>query len=487
MGIRSGEQYKEQLQTGQSEVWLGGEQVQDVTTHPAIAPAIKSIAKLYDLQHDKSRDYMTFASPKTGEQVGTHFLLPTDIEGLVRRRKMHQTWAESSYGWMGRSTDFMSAMLCSWAVNADFFGDYSDNVRNYFDYVRDNDLFLTHVLINPQIDRSKQPHDQPDEFSYLGVVRETKEGLIVRGAKMLATAGPYADEMLVWPFGRHTDADAKYAISFAIPMNAPGLRQICRESFVRGSKFDHPLSNQFDEMDAILVFDDVLVPWDRVFINQDPERVNSIWKLNSNAFTGHQTSIRLQTKLEFLLGLTDIAMDAIQTSQFPNVQEMIGEISTYVELIRAAVIASEVTAEEQPSGVLMPNVKPLFAIRNSGNRWYPRVRELMELLFAGGLMYQPADVGVFESPIRADIEKYYRGADISAAEKIKIFKAGADATVSMFGARHELYERFYAGDPFFLRVMTQYKMYDKSYARNLAQDFLDGYSVESVLAERQQA
>ena len=162
----------------------------------------------------------------------------------------------------------MSAQLLGWYSNADFFGDYADNVRNYFDYIRKNDLYLTHVLINPQVDRSQPPSKQPDEFTYLGVVKETEDGIIVRGAKMMATAGPYADEVLVFPFANQqmTADDYKYSISFAIPMSAPGLRCIARESFVRDSKMDYPLASQFDELDGILVFDDVFVPWERVFI-----------------------------------------------------------------------------------------------------------------------------------------------------------------------------------------------------------------------------
>lgn len=484
MAVRTGKEYIERLKENQPEVWFGGERVDDVTTHPYTQPAVETVAKLYDLQHDpEKREFMQYVEPETGEACGTQFLLPKGKDDLLKRRKFHQEWAEATYGWFGRSTDFMSAMMAAWNINADFFGDYADNVRNYFRYIRDNDLYLTHVLINPQVDRSKPASQQPDEFTYLGVVRETDEGLIVRGAKMLATAGAYSDEMLVWPFGRHVEDDAKYAIAFAIPMATEGVRLISRKSFRTGNRFDNPLSNQYDEIDSIVVFDDVLVPWERVFINQDVDRVNNIWKVNSNSLTGHQSSIRLQVKLEFLFGLTELALQTIQATKFPNVADKMGEISTYIELIRAAIIASEETADVDKNGFFTPNLKPIFAVRNSGNRWYPKVRHLIELLLGGGLMYQPADITAFASPYADDIAKYYRGADVDAEYKIRIFKAAADAILSEFGTRHELYEQFYTGDRYFHRIMTQYNLYDKSRMVGLAERFINEYDAESVLKE----
>ena len=303
---------------------------------------------------------------------------------------------------------------------------------------------------------------------------------------MLATAGPYADELLVWPFSlrRYSEADKRYAIAFAIPTDTRGLRFIAREPYAGGNRFDHPLSSQFDEIDAVVVFDDVLVPWQRVFINQNPEQVNRIWEINSNAFTGHQTSIRLLSKLQFVAGLAKRATEMVNTDQFPQVRDMLGEITVYIELTRAAILASEATAQPNAEGIYIPNVTPLFAIRNSGNRWYPRVREILQLILAGGLMYQPADVSAFASPIAGDIQKYYRGAKTRPEERIQLYKIAADLAVSSFGGRHELYERFYAGDPMFLRISTQFLLYDWQEPLALIDHLLQSYSVESVLAQQ---
>jgi 4-hydroxyphenylacetate 3-monooxygenase len=173
----------------------------------------------------------------------------------------------------------------------------------------------------------------------------------------------------------------------------------------------------------------------------------------------------------------------VNTDKFTHVQDMIGEITTYIELTRGAIVASEADAKPNSEGVLFPEVRYLFAIRNSGNRWYPRVREILQLILAGGLLYQPASVEAFDSPVRKDIEKFYRGPQVSAEERVKIFKVAADLAVSSFGGRHELYERFYAGDPMFLRINTQYHLYNWEEPLRLVDEFLRSYSAREVLEE----
>ncbi|MDT7726565.1 MAG: 4-hydroxyphenylacetate 3-monooxygenase [Actinomycetota bacterium] len=460
MTARNGAAYLDRLRSHSPELWVGGEKITDVADHPATRGAAAEIARMYDLQFEN--EAMLYEPADGTGKSGVQFLEPRTLEDLERRRAMHKTWADSSLGMMGRSTDFVSAMLVAWNANADFFGDGADKVRAYYKYVRDNDLFLSHALADPPVDRSKPPSQQPDPYTYLGVERETADGLIVSGAKMLATAAPYSDEILVWPFSlrKYAAEEKPYAIAFAIPTDAPGVRLICREPFGGGNSFDHPLSSRFDEMDAVVVFDNVLVPWDRVFINQDFERVNNIWAINSNAFTGVQTSVRFLSKLQFVAGIAKRATETVKTDQFPQVRDALGEITTYIELTRAAISAAENAAVPNENGVLFPDVRPLYAVRNSANRWYPRVREILQQILAGGLLYQPADVSAFDSPIAADIAKFYRGPDTNSFDRIAIYKVAADLAVSAFGGRHELYERFYAGDPLFLRINTQFNQYD---------------------------
>lgn len=452
MGIRTGQQYIRGLKDSR-EVWIGGERAQDVATHPAFANGIKSIAKLYDMQHDPEyQDILTYISPITDERVGMSFLPPKSTEDLVRRRKAIRVWADATHGLMGRSPDFLNTTLMVFASNPDYFNRcdprFGRNVVNYYEYVKQHDLCLTHAIIDPQIDRSKQPSDQADPFTYLGLVRETEEGLVVRGAKMLATLAPYADEVVVYPFPNLRKGDEAYALSFALPLHSKGLKIICRESLsANKTPADHPLAYRFDEMDAVLVFDDVLVPWNRVFLKSDVELSNKMQlAIHLPTFTAHQTSIRALAKLDFALGVAFMIAETIDIKGFLHVQEKLGELITYRELVSASIRASEADAEVLHDGLVKPADNPLQAVRTFMPRIYPRVIEVIQLIGAGGLMMVPSTADV-NGPLRDDIQKYYRGAHSSADDRLKLFRLAWDLVGDGFGSRQVLYERYYAGDP----------------------------------------
>jgi len=476
MGARTGAEYLERLRAHGPEVWLGKEKVEDITSHPAIGPAAHTLASLYDLRFDpKHKDHMLFQAPDHDQPVGVDFLVPRSMEDLQRRQDMHQTWAEATFGLMGRSTDFMSAILTGFWIHADRFGESADRLRAYYKHVRDNDLYLTHTLVDPPVDRSKPPSEQPDPEINLGVVRETAEGIIVRGAKAVATAGPYADEILVFPAVDHrpgftTEADRRYAVIFAIPTDTPGLRMICREPYGGGNSYDHPLSSRLDEMDAVAVFDDVLVPWDRLFVNQDEK---AVWSLTSfdqvhpDEGVGWrplglfllQTSVRLVVKLQFALGLARKGMEMMKRDT-PFARDMMGEIAIYIDLVKACILASKATALPNDDGIYLPNPHYLNIVRVMGPWWYPRAKEVLQLTLSTGMVYQPASLDAFDSPIAPDIKKYFVGAEATAAERLKLFKAAADLALSSFGGRQEHYERFYGGDPFALRSQFWFNQFD---------------------------
>jgi 4-hydroxyphenylacetate 3-monooxygenase oxygenase component len=455
MAIRTGAEFIAGLRDTR-EVWLGKERVQDVTVHPLFRPAIESLARLYDMQHEAAyRDVLTYRSPTSGQPVGASFLIPRTRDDLVRRRHMIKTWADATYGMMGRSADFLNTMVMAWAAKSDYFAQQSpacaERVLRYYEYCRERDVFLTHALIDPQVDRSKNRAEQADPYQCLGIVDENKQGLIVRGAKMIATAAPFADEILVWPFPPTlTEAEARYALVFIIPVATPGLKIICRESFTKlGNPADYPLSGRFDEMDAVAVFDDVLVPWERVFLHGDVRLVAQLYVgTRIREMTAQQTNTRFLAKIEFVYGLLCRMAEAIGVHNAPAVQEMLGEAATFLEIIKSALLAAEVQAEVDPSnGVMYPALQPLQVGRTWAPRMYPRLMEMVRRLGAGGLMQLPASCDAFDSPIGPDLEKYYRGAQIAAREKVGLFKVAWDLVGSDFGSRHLLYELFYAGDP----------------------------------------
>ena len=455
MGIRTGAEFIAGLRDSR-EVWLGNERVADVTNHPAFRGAIGSLARLYDMQHEPAyHEALTYPSPTTGNPVGMSFLIPHTREELTRRRRMVKIWADATCGMMGRSADFLNTMVMAWAAKRDYFAQQSpecaERVGRYYEECREHDLFLTHALIDPQVDRSKNRAQQDDPYQCLRIVEETQQGLIVRGAKMVATAAPFADEILVWPFPPTlTEAEAPYAMVFIIPVAAPGLKIICRESFSRPDQFaDHPLSARFDEMDAVAVFEDVLVPWERVFLHRDTRLVAQMYAgTRIREMTAHQTNTRLLSKIEFVYGVLCLMAEAIGTQDIPAVQEMLGEAASYVEIIKSTLVTSEHEAQVDPSnGVMYPSLQPLQVGRTWGPRIYPRLMEIVRRLGAGGLMQLPASIAAFDSPIGPDLEKYYRGAHIPARDKVALFKLAWDLLGSDFGARHTLYELYYAGDP----------------------------------------
>src|SRR5436305_5589261 len=269
MPARTGQDYLKGLQEQEREIWLGGERIKDVTTHPGLRHGARAIASLYDMQVDPQfRDEMTYVSPTTGDRVGLSFIIPRTMDDLERRRTMMLHWARTTCGMMGRSPDFMNVSYAAWAAAADFFAqnrpEFGDNVRRYYEYIRENDLTLTHSLLNLQRSRNIAGTFNLSDDTALRMVRETDAGIVVRGSRILATLGPLADEIGVYSprMGRHTEDHSPFAVSFAIPCGTPGVKFLCRESFDLGrSHFDHPLGSRFEEMDCVVFFDDVLVSW----------------------------------------------------------------------------------------------------------------------------------------------------------------------------------------------------------------------------------
>lgn len=467
MGVRTGKQYIEGLRMRPREVWLRGERIDDVTTHPAFAAQVRAIAHLYDLQHDpQHRDVLTYPSPTSGAPVGTAFMMSRTIDDLRKRRAAFQTWAEATFGMMGRSPDFLNTTVMAFAEARDVFDRlgkrYGDNITRYYEHIREHDLFLTHALITPQIDRSKTSFEQADEFLHMGVVRETSEGIVVRGARMLATLGPTADEVIVYNLPGLKPGDERHAMVFAMPIDAKGIRMICREPFDDGtrSRFDHPLASRFEEADALLIFDDVLVPWERVFMHNNVELANALYpQTNLRNHTAHQTGTRGMVKLRLAVGVAAAVAEAVKTSQFLHVQEMLGEGIGMVEIAKSCLVRAEVEFETTRMNTIRTGFTPLQTLRGFLPRAYPRVIEMLQTIGAGGLLMMPNGAD-YDSPIAADVAKYYQGADgMPSKERIGLFKLAWDLAGDAFGARQLQYERYYAGDPVRL-VAGNYQFYE---------------------------
>ncbi|WP_240377524.1 4-hydroxyphenylacetate 3-hydroxylase family protein [Bacillus piscicola] len=455
MAIRTGAEYMNGLKNRSREVWLEGRRVTDVLNEPNLKQPIRELAKLYDMQHDPEyQDKITGICEETGERVSNAFIIPRSYEDLMKRRALYEAWAEATFGLMGRSPDFLNVTVTSMASNAKFFEkfnpDWADNIRNYHKYIRDNDLFLTHALINPQNDRSKAAHEQKDQFTHLGAVKETSDGIIVRGAKMLATLAPIADEVIIYPFPGFRPGDERYTLSFAIPIDTPGLKIVCREPAQSGKRplFDHPAASRFEEMDAVLVFNDVLVPWNRVFVYNSLEAGNSVYAQTGLSQNTHQNAVRGLTKLRFAQQVASKVADAIGVDGFLNVQTQLGELVQSVETIRALLRTAENEYAINENGEAVPSFFSLETIRGILPKAYPRAIEIIQTIGAGGLLLSPTTHDVHHPELREDIDKYYGGREgVEAVDRIQLFKLAWDLSGEAFGQRLVQYERYYSGDP----------------------------------------
>ena len=457
MPARTGSEYLAGLKRQEREIWMDGRRVEDVTEFPGLANGARSIAQLYDMQRNGAAACpMTYASPATGDPVGLSFIIPKTAEDLARRREMMSQWAHASYGMMGRTPDFLNVTIMSMAAAGDFFGEnrpeFKKNVVNYYEYARENDICMTHTLVNLQ--RNRAPSATSMDYSTdvaLHVVKETDAGLVVRGPRVLATLGPLSDEIMVYPtrsslLARDEDAH-KYAFAFAVPCGIDGLKFICRESFDLGkSHFDHPLGSRFEEMDAIVFFDDVLVPWERVFMYGDRHKCNNMSnETGQYVHTGHQVVTKNVAKCEFITGIASLMVKTLGSGETPQVQGLLGELVENLEITKALLTQSEVNAKIDDWGVMLPDRVPLNVARNLFIKMYPRMAEIIQLLGSSSLMALPSE-GDFGGPMGEVLDTYLDTDTATAQERVRLFRLAWDAACSSFAGRQVLYERYFQGD-----------------------------------------
>lgn len=499
MPVRNGTEYIAGLQDDR-EVYVNGQLVRDVTSYPPFARAIEQLARLYDLQHDPQyQAALTYPSPADGQPVSTSFLMADTWEDIQRRMDGERIRTDFTYGLMGRLPDYMNAFMADTAAITHLLGrnnpQFAENTVNYYALCRDRDLALTHVLVDPQIDRTKGVAEQDT----MHVVEETPEGVVVEGAKLLSTLAPISDEIYVGPYMPRRPGEEPYTLCCSIPANTPGLKFICRESYDAGrSSFDRPLSSRFDEQDALAVFDKVLVPWDRVFAYKDVDTYNLI----APAFPGYlllQAVIRGATKLKFMIGLASVMAEANGRSEIARYQEMIGELVLEQEIADGLVVATaqevlynanhplDVTgsSDEVAEGAssFIPGIGTLFgapgrtALGISAVRiFFPSVHrkavEVLQMVGSSSLIMTPTEMDLRSEEVGPLVQRYLRGkTGVSAERRMQVFKMAWDAIGEQFGSRSLLYEQFFAGDPINNRLIG-FNMPRRQAARDFADRLL---------------
>lgn len=465
MGAISGNEFIHRIDQLDTEIWLDGERVKKpISQHPAFKGLMKTKAALYDLQLT-NKESMTFLSPITNERVGLSYLQPKTIADLQKRRAMMEQWARLTYGLLGRSPDYLNTVIMSFASSTSHLHGkencFPKHIQALYERARDQDLSFTHSFVNPQVNRSQNYFERSDEPISAKIIGTTNEGLLIKGAKLLATQGGLTDEVLIFSTPRFLgDPDESFA--FSIPSDTQGLRFICRESFVGGeSSFNHPLSSRFEEPDSIVVFDNVLVPWKSVFFYRNVEVSAEFFSVSSfHPFAVHQVLTRQVVKTEFLLSIAERIVQTIRINEYLHVQEKLAEMMIGLETLKALLAKAEQDATLDQWGFMRPCITPLQTSSSLSSKIYPRFSEIIQLIGASGMIALPTEKD-FHSPIATDLEKYLQGAAETAENRVKIFRIAWDLTMSPFGTRQTQYERYFFGDP--IRLASQlYHNYPKS-------------------------
>jgi 4-hydroxyphenylacetate 3-monooxygenase len=479
MAARTGEQFLKGLRDGR-ELWVGGDRIGSIADHAALNGAATAMAEVFDLQH-QAADTCLMPDPETGEPINVSHMIPRSRADLERRHRGLERVAEYSVGLMGRTPDYMNVTFAGFAGRADEWAARgnergAENLVRYQKKLAREDLSLTHTIVHSTVDLAKGKYPVGFDPVQLHKVENTDHGIVVRGSRVLATLAPFADELAVYPGGPMLQAADVHALSFCIPMDTPGLKFICRDSVsVNTNRFEHPLSSRFDEQDAFVIFDDVEVPRERLFIDANLDVYNTVMKTTWWPNIMQQTMIRAQTKLEFAWGLATRMAEAINLAGQPQTQQQLGELAMFAEFARSSVFAGEQGAREYGNGMWACDVRPLSALRAALPTWFPRVNELIRMIGSHNLLTTPARAALADEKLRPLIDKYLRGAGIDAEKRSRLFRLAWDFAGTALGSRNEQYERFYLGS-----LGRNYTALQTNADRTRADRLLDRFLLEEL-------
>ncbi len=451
MPARTGQEYLNGLKATSREVWLGGERVDSVTDHPLLAPGAQAIAAYFDLQH-QCPDELLMPDPQTGEDINVSHMQPRSLADLRRRHVGLARISELSMGVMGRTPDYMNVTFAGFADDRfRWVGPGANNEAGFENLVafqkrlRRNDLSLTHTIIHPTVNRATDSNFADNPVP-LHKVDETTDSIIVRGCRLLATLAPYADEQTVYPSTPLPPGADAYALSFTVPMDAPGLVFLCRDSGVRtnADPVDAPFSTRFDEQDALCIFDNVEIPKKNVFIDGNLDVYNQVMGMSAwwpNIM--QQTTIRALTKLEFAYGLLVRMAEAVNDTS-DRTLEALGEVVGYIEMTRNAIDLSETNAVTWEDGGVYPEARALHPMRALLPDWFTRVNDIIKMVGSHNLLASASHGALQDPRINALMNEFQPGANgMRADDRSAVYRLAWDFTGSLLGSRNELYERNY--------------------------------------------
>src|SRR5947207_9921876 len=448
----TGKEFLDSLDDGR-EVWIYGERVKKITTHPAFQNCARMLARLYDALHeDHARGTNVLTEPtEWGGFTHRYCRAPTPVEEQVAGRDAIAAWAKITYGWMGRAPDYKAAFLATLGANSDFYEPYQDNAKRWYKFSQERVPFINHAIIHPPVDRDRPPNEVAEVCAH--VEKETDAGIVVSGAKVVATGSVLTNYTFVAHHGLIPVQDKKFAAVFMLPTNSPGVKFICRTSYemsstVMGSPFDYPLSSRLDENDAVFIMDKVLVPWENVFVYGDIEKATNSFPRTGflPRFVVHGCT-RLAVKLDFIAGLLLKAVEAAGTKDYRGVQANVGEVIAWRNLFWG--LSDAMVRDPKPwiGDYVLPNMDPGNAYQIIATMAYSKVKYLIEQTVASGLIYLNSHAMDFKNPeIRPYIDRFMRGSNgYKAEERVKLMKLLWDSIATEFGGRHDLYDINYGG------------------------------------------
>lgn len=459
-GIMTGEEYLESLRDGR-EVWVHGKKVADVTEHPAFSRVAREMARIYEQQHNPDlQDKMSFINDD-GVRVSYSYSLPKNYDDLIKRRDNTAIWAKESLGMFGRFPDFCAAIIVGMYDARDEMAKidprFKTNIENYLKYAAENDLSLSHGLHDPAMDKSKRPKEDPDRC--MRIVEEREDGIIVRGARFV-TLGPLTDEVVIAPTQTLQEDEPEFGLWFAMPVCAPGIKQICREPFsINRDVRDHPLSTRFDEQDVVMIFDDVFVPWERVFLANAPKEANMLFRSRVMKWAAHCSVLQLLERLELMIGVSHLMIETEGKAGRQLIEMELGELVTYKEIFRSIIRTAEVEGGLTPGGHFA--IKPAPHLRAFIGMVSERLVSIIEHVTTSAPIFVPSAEDMDAPELRPLIDRYWRGKGVDAAYRQRLCKLAWELTGDSFGGRQQLYERLHSGSPEVI-VASVYKMYDKS-------------------------
>jgi 4-hydroxyphenylacetate 3-monooxygenase oxygenase component len=450
----TGARYLESMRDGRT-VWIDGKKAEDITTDPAFKDMVHELARVYDLQTTTYRDEMTYVDEESGVRTSLSWLVPKSLEDSQRKRRNSELWNELTWGQLGRSPDILAPFIVGLMMRKEEFGtikhpkcDFAENIANYYRHCRDHDLFLTHALGDPQVDRSSQPQNErrqtPEEDIALHVVEETNEGIIVSGGKQLSTAAVHSNETYVslsQTFAQRNDP--RFVLSFSIATNTPGLNILSREPIGRWfGSWGHPLQ-MLDEQDNMLFFDHVLVPWDRVFMLYESPRRLGVAVAGGQAvnFAGWANLTRAHYRMRLMTAVATMVAESIGVIEFREVAAKLGEMVTYCEMWRHAMNGLE--HPDKPSS----NPFPAAGMGVWMAQTSARMVELLREICGSGIIMQPSENDLANPELRPFLEQFMRGKDVDVEYKSRLFRFAHELGASSFGMRQDIYEYWHGGDP----------------------------------------